>query len=28
VPDDPELADFLSGWGGKGKRNPRAALGV
>jgi len=26
--DDPELARFVEGWGGKGKGNPRAALGV
>jgi len=28
VPDDPELAAFLESWGGKGKTNPRADLGV
>jgi DnaJ-class molecular chaperone len=28
VPDDPELAAFLEGWGGKGKTNPREDLGV
>ena len=28
VPDDPELAGFLEGWGGRGKTNPRASLGV
>ena len=28
VPDDAELARFLEGWGGKGKANPRASLGV
>ena len=28
VPDDPELAAFLESWGGKGKANPRADLGV
>jgi DnaJ-class molecular chaperone len=28
VPDDAELARFLEGWGGKGKANPRAGLGV
>ena len=28
VPDDPELARFLESWGGKGKGNPRASLGV
>ena len=28
VPDDPELASFLENWGGKGKGNPRAGLGV
>ena len=28
VPDDEELAKFLEGWSGRGKRNPRAALGV
>jgi DnaJ-class molecular chaperone len=28
VPDDPELAAFLESWGGKGKSNPRADLGV
>jgi DnaJ-class molecular chaperone len=26
--DDEELAKFLEGWSGRGKRNPRAALGV
>ena len=26
--DDAELAAFLESWGGKGKGNPRAALGV
>ncbi|HEX9965908.1 MAG TPA: J domain-containing protein [Allosphingosinicella sp.] len=26
--DDPELARFVEGWGGKGKGNPRAGLGV
>ena len=28
VPDDPELAAFLESWGGKGRTNPRADLGV
>jgi len=29
VPEgDAELAKFLEGWGGKGKGNPRASLGV
>ena len=28
VPDDADLARFLEGWGGKGKANPRAGLGV
>ena len=28
VPDDPELARFLEGWSGRGKRNPRSGLGV
>ncbi|HYI48997.1 MAG TPA: J domain-containing protein [Allosphingosinicella sp.] len=28
VPDDPELAQFLEGWSGKGKANPRASFGV
>jgi DnaJ-class molecular chaperone len=28
VPDDPDLARFLEGWGGRGKTNPRAGLGV
>jgi len=28
VPDDPELAAFLENWGGKGRTNPRADLGV
>ena len=28
VPDDAELAKFVEGWGGKGKSNPRAGLGV
>jgi len=28
VPDDADLARFLEGWGGKGKANPRASLGV
>ncbi len=28
VPDDADLARFLEGWTGKGKSNPRAALGV
>ncbi len=28
VPDDADLAKFLEGWSGRGKRNPRAALGV
>jgi len=28
VPDDPELVAFLEGWGGKGRTNPRADLGV
>ena len=28
VPDDPELTSFLESWGGKGKGNPRASLGV
>jgi DnaJ-class molecular chaperone len=28
VPDDPDLASFLEGWQGRGKTNPRAALGV
>ncbi|HYD11268.1 MAG TPA: DnaJ C-terminal domain-containing protein [Allosphingosinicella sp.] len=28
VPDDAELAAFLQSWGGKGKANPRADLGV
>ena len=28
VPDDAELARFLESWAGKGKGNPRAALGV
>ena len=28
VPDDPELARFVEGWSGRGKRNPRAGLGV
>jgi len=28
VPDDAELASFLEGWSGRGKSNPRAALGV
>ena len=26
--DDPALADFIEGWSGKGKGNPRAGLGV
>jgi DnaJ-class molecular chaperone len=26
--DDPELKSFLERWGGRGKRNPRASLGV
>jgi DnaJ-class molecular chaperone len=26
--DDPELARFVDGWGGKGRGNPRASLGV
>ena len=26
--DDAELARFVEGWSGKGKGNPRAALGV
>jgi DnaJ-class molecular chaperone len=26
--DDPELARFVEGWGGKGRGNPRAGLGV
>ena len=28
VPDDAELATFLEGWSGRGKGNPRKALGV
>ena len=28
VPDDPELARFLEGWGGRGRGNPRSAMGV
>ena len=28
IPDDAELARFLESWGGKGKGNPRASLGV
>lgn len=28
VPDDPALARFLESWSGRGKTNPRAALGV
>jgi DnaJ-class molecular chaperone len=28
VPDDPDLARFLESWGGRGKTNPRAGLGV
>jgi DnaJ-class molecular chaperone len=28
VPDDADLAKFLEGWSGRGKRNPRAGLGV
>ena len=28
IPDDPELTEFLEGWSGKGKGNPRKALGV
>ncbi len=28
VPDDADLAKFLESWSGRGKRNPRAALGV
>ena len=28
LPDDPELARFLESWSGRGKGNPRAALGV
>ena len=28
IPDDPELTQFLDGWSGKGKGNPRKALGV
>jgi DnaJ-class molecular chaperone len=28
VPDDAELARLIENWGGRGKRNPRAALGV
>ena len=28
VPDDAELAKFLEGWSGRGKGNPRKALGV
>ena len=28
VPDDADLAQFLEGWSGKGKSNPRAGLGV
>ena len=28
VPDDPELTRFLEMWGGRGKGNPRASLGV
>jgi len=28
VPHDPELASFLESWGGRGKGNPRASLGV
>ena len=28
VPDDAELAQFLEGWSGKGRLNPRAGLGV
>jgi DnaJ-class molecular chaperone len=28
VPDDPELAQFLESWSGRGKTNPRAGLGV
>ena len=28
VPDDADLAQFLEGWSGKGKANPRAGLGV
>ena len=27
-PDDPELAEFVQKWKGRGKGNPRAALGV
>ena len=28
VPDDEELARLVEGWAGRGKRNPRASLGV
>lgn len=28
VPDDADLAKFLESWSGRGKRNPRAGLGV
>ena len=28
VPDDAELARLIEGWAGRGKRNPRASLGV
>ena len=28
IPDDAELRGFVEGWGGKGKGNPRASLGV
>ena len=28
VPDDPELARFLEGWNGRGRGNPRSAMGV
>ena len=28
VPEDAELAGFVEGWSGRGKRNPRAGLGV
>ncbi|HET9429274.1 MAG TPA: J domain-containing protein [Allosphingosinicella sp.] len=28
VPDDEELARLIEGWAGRGKRNPRASLGV
>jgi hypothetical protein len=27
-PNDAELARFVEGWSGRGKGNPRAALGV